>query len=239
MTSGRELVAVLEERVRSMRHGERVPSEHDIMARYEVSRSLARSALRELEARYLVRRVQGAGTFVNERLDYVISRSRKPSLHATIAEAGRTARTFVVAIGSHSAPEPLADTLNVAPGTPLVRLERMAYVDDEPTMFLQEWLAPDVILHPEVGLTVIESVEELLRGSGHDPVRAWFRATVDPPPPLAHDRLALPRGSRTWVVDSCTRDGGTGRPLMASRAWTRIDVIRIVCELDDDFRPAP
>lgn len=217
-----------------MKHGDRVPSEHEIMSRYHVSRTVARGALRDLEGRYLVRRVQGAGTFVNRRLDYVISRSRKPSLHATIAAAGRTARTFVLGIETHAAPETMAKMLQVKPGTPLVRLERLAYVDDSPTMFLQEWLPPDVILHPEVGLTVIESVEELLRGSGHEPMRAWFRATVDPPPAEVQDRLALPASSRTWVVESLTRDQRTRRPLQASRTWTRIDVVRIVCELDED-----
>ena len=59
--------------------------------RFGVGRAAARSALQELERRLLVRRVQGAGTFVNRRIDYVISRTRPPSWHATVDRGGRGA----------------------------------------------------------------------------------------------------------------------------------------------------
>jgi GntR family phosphonate transport system transcriptional regulator len=36
-----------------------------------------------------------------------------------------------------------------------------------------------------------------------------------------------------WQVDSVSRDGETGRGLMASTAWTRADAVRVVVELQD------
>jgi len=49
--------------------GTRVASEPELADRFGVGRAAARSALQELERRLLVRRVQGAGTFVNRRID--------------------------------------------------------------------------------------------------------------------------------------------------------------------------
>ena len=73
--------------------GSRVASEPELATRFGVGRAAARSALQELERRLLVRRVQGAGTFVNRRIDYVISRTRPPSWHATVTAAGAVPRS--------------------------------------------------------------------------------------------------------------------------------------------------
>ncbi|NIY62706.1 hypothetical protein SMALB_0626 [Streptomyces malaysiensis] len=68
--------------------GTRVASEAEIARRFGVGRAAARAAVQELERRFVVRRTQGSGTFVNRRIDYVISRSAPPSWSATIAAAG-------------------------------------------------------------------------------------------------------------------------------------------------------
>lgn len=73
--------------------GTRVASEPELASRFGVGRAAARSALQELERRLLVRRIQGAGTFVNRRIDYVISRNRPPSWHATVIAGGGTPRS--------------------------------------------------------------------------------------------------------------------------------------------------
>ncbi|OYN96259.1 GntR family transcriptional regulator [Enemella evansiae] len=225
----RQVAAELAEEIRTLPKGTRVPSEHQLMARFGVSRSTARSALQQLEHQYLVRRSQGAGTFVHRRLDYVISRNRRPSLHHQLDESGSRARTFVLSVRREQPPPEVRELLG---GTgPLTRLERLAYLDDEVVTFLQEWFADDVVPHLEVGMNVIDSVEELLRGLRFSPVRSWCRVTVDVPPDRVCDRLELDHGSHAWSVDSLNLDQETGRPLFVSCNWTRIDLIRFVCEL--------
>ncbi|MCQ8187078.1 GntR family transcriptional regulator [Streptomyces rugosispiralis] len=58
-------------------HGTRVAGEAEIARRFGVGRAAARAAVQELERRFVVRRTQGAGTFVNRRIDYVISPERQ------------------------------------------------------------------------------------------------------------------------------------------------------------------
>src|SRR5258708_6729216 len=75
--------------------GARVASEHEIAARFAVSRAVAGAALRELESRLLVRRIRGSGSFVNGRIDYIISADRAPAWHQAGRAAGAEPRSVV------------------------------------------------------------------------------------------------------------------------------------------------
>src|SRR6201987_4068921 len=90
------------------RPGARVASEHEIAARFAVSRAVAGAELRELESRLLVRRVRGSGTFVNGRIDYVISADRGPSYSQTVRAPGAEPRPVVRPIAAEPLPVDLA-----------------------------------------------------------------------------------------------------------------------------------
>lgn len=229
-----ELAAALAAQIRTLPAGHRLDSEHMIMKRFDVSRSTVRSALKELQDRYLVRRVQGDGTFVNQRIDYVISRSRRPSLHETIGAVGGSVHTRVASCELSPAPDDIAARLNLEPDTKLHRLTRISYINDAILGYAIEWLPVDVADNLDIGLRAIPSLDQILRGHGHDPVRAWCRIGLDFPDELIADQLELDRPSQTWVVESLTRDRITGRGLMCSMTWTRPDMIRMVLELEED-----
>lgn len=53
--------------------GVQLPGEHQLAARFGVTRAAVRSALSILESRHLIRRVRGAGTFTNRPVDHLIS----------------------------------------------------------------------------------------------------------------------------------------------------------------------
>lgn len=215
-----------------MQAGAQIPSENRIMRRFGVTRTVARSAILELEDRFLVRRTRGAGTFVNKRIDYVISHSRRPSLHQTVQDAGGDARTFLIGSGPAPVPSPVADHLGCKAGDPLMRLERICYINGLIAVYIEEWINAGVMDEIEAALPVIESVEEILRAKGNTPVRAWTRGMVDAPPETAESRLELQHGAQAWSVESLTTDRESHKPLMFSRAWSRLDVIRMVFELD-------
>jgi DNA-binding GntR family transcriptional regulator len=223
-----DLVDALAATIRRMHPGDRLPSEHQIMTRHGVTRATARAAVQELEDLFLVRRVQGTGTFVNRRIDYPISQAQAPSFHRTVEAAGATARTVLIGRGTAAVAPDLARQLEIPECTETLRLERLGYIDGLPACFFQEWFNPRAVPDLDVALRVFESVAEVFEAGGFHPVRTSSRGTVDIAPPTVCARLELPRNRQTWLVESTNTDRTTGMPLMLSRAWTRLDQVRMI-----------
>lgn len=228
----RDLAAKIAAEIQSLQPGAQIPSENRIASRFGVSRSVARQAIVELESRFLVRRVKGSGTYVNRRIDYVISQSRRPSLHQTIRDAGGEARTSLISGGLQLVPNRIADSFGCAADTLLTRLERLGRINGRKAVYFDEWINTGVMNDIQVALPVIESVEEVLRAKGHHPIRALTRGMLEVPPDHVAEHLDLAYGDQAWSVESLTNDGDTDRPLMFSSAWIRPDVVRVVFELN-------
>lgn len=66
----KQIAAYIEDQVNTnhLKPGDKVPSETELMNKFEVSRMTARSALNELVAKGLIKRIRGKGTFVNSAL---------------------------------------------------------------------------------------------------------------------------------------------------------------------------
>ncbi|MGH3981035.1 MAG: GntR family transcriptional regulator [Pseudonocardiaceae bacterium] len=217
--------------------GAKIAGEHCIGRRFGVGRAAARGALRELERRLLVRRVQGAGTFVNRRIDYTISHNRRPSWHETVAAAGGRPRSVVRGIDAVPLQEKRAAVLELPAGTPSYRLVRRSYIDDLLASWVQEWIPVEVVADLDVALHTVESLDLVLRQMGRvSPVRAWCRVSLDVPPGQVLAELQLEASQPVWQVESISRDAATGRPVMCSRAWMRADAVRVVVELGSDSR---
>lgn len=212
--------------------GWRVPSEHEISARFAVGRAAARATLQELERRLLVRRVQGLGTFVNRRIDYAISHDRRPSWHHTVAAAGARPRTVVRAIERWPLPDAPAALLGLPAGTRARMLVRQSYIDDRLASWTCEWLPDDLVADLDLAMHAVDSLDEVLRQVARvEPVRAWCRVSLDVPPSAVLVELQIESCTPLWLVESLSRDATSGRPLMCSSAWMRADAVRVVVEL--------
>jgi len=233
MLSMLDIVTALESEIERLPTGSRLPSEHQLMRRFEATRSTVRRAIEHLEQRYLVRRAHGSGTFVNRPVDYLISSQLAPSLHSTIEAAGSSARTFLIDSAVTAAPASVATRLGIAEGADAVRLVRVGYIDDDPATYAEEWIAPGVLEHVDVSLRAIESLTEVLRSSRRHPIRAWTRVSTAFAPAEVAERLELRDASQVWHLETVTRDGtSAGEQLLFSRAWMRQDRMRVVVEFE-------
>jgi DNA-binding GntR family transcriptional regulator len=220
--------------------GTRVASEPELASRFGVGRAAARSALQELERRLLVRRIRGAGTFVNRRIDYVISRSRPPSWHATVSAAGAVPRSQTKDMARISLAAEDAERLGRPPGTPTYQIIRHFFIDDLLATVTQELIPVEAVPDLDIALHSVESVDTVLRQlGGVRPVRAWCRASVDIPPAGVLRDLGIEASVPVWRIDSLSRDAGTGQVLLSSSSWTRADAVRVVVELEDAAEHAP
>lgn len=127
---GEQLQELLEEQVEASEPGQRLPSERRLAEQYGVARMTVRGVLDRLAAQGLVHRAQGQGTFVSE------ARVAQPSTLTSFTEdmraRGLRPTSIVLAQEVVPAPQAVAVRLELAPGTPLVRVERVRRGDDVP-----------------------------------------------------------------------------------------------------------
>jgi DNA-binding GntR family transcriptional regulator len=230
-----EIVDTLVDDLAGCQPGARFASEHEIAARFAVSRAVAGAALRELESRLLVRRVRGSGTFVNGRIDYVISADRAPSWHQAVRATGAEPRSTVRSVAAEKLPGGLAVRLSRPPGSPAHRIVRQGWINGMPSSWAVEWIPDDVFPDgADMAIRAVESLDQVLRQMARvEPVRAWCRVSMELPPPEVAAGLEIDRGRHVWLVESVNRDARRGLPVMTSIWWTRPDVARITVEMSN------
>ncbi|MER6530524.1 GntR family transcriptional regulator [Streptomyces sp. NPDC001508] len=212
----------------SMAAGTKLASEHELAAREGVSRDTARAALQELERRYLVRRLHGAGTFVAPGIDFLIGPDSPASWSETVRRAGATPRQEVLDLTQLDDPDPyVREKLELSSGEPVLRVTTRGFVDDVAatitTAYLPTALAPLI----EEQLALGGSHYSLLVALGYQPERDWLAAELDIVDHQTARLLELVGRPPAWHTESRLSDATSGRPLRYANGRSRPDVIRL------------
>ena len=135
-----QLSDLLREEIRRGRYGplDRLPSEHELVREYAISRITARQALVELERAGLVFRRQGRGSFV-ARPAVVQPLSRLTGLAEAMAGQGLSSVSRVLRAGSARAGSAVAARLGVDVGAPVFEVRRIRMVDAVAVSFDVSW----------------------------------------------------------------------------------------------------
>lgn len=124
--------------------GSRLPTEQELAAGYGVSRITARRALAELAETRLVARKRRVGTTVT----FVPpARPIEGSIDQAIDSLltfGRSTQVKLIELGETPARPPTSDAMGVEPGTPLVRVVRVRWLDGEPLGHLVSWVPTEL-----------------------------------------------------------------------------------------------
>ena len=128
--------------------GQPVPSENEIIEKFQVSNTTARKALHELEKEGWVTRVKGKGTFVRDNTVVRVI-NRIFGFTKNMVEAGRKPNTRL--IGFHLRDDDHTQTINGRQFTlkgPYCEIERIRYADGIPMMketrYISLGLCPDI-----------------------------------------------------------------------------------------------
>ena len=124
----------------SLKSGDRIESERELARRCGVSLMTARHAMKELEAEGLVSRRVGVGTFVAPPK---IHFNRLLSFSEQMASRGVAASSKIVGIHVTEDEFDLAARLGLAPGSRLLKLERIRYGGTDPFAFETTYLSHD------------------------------------------------------------------------------------------------
>jgi GntR family transcriptional regulator len=126
--------------------GDRVPGDLELCARLRVSRTTVRQALAELAREAWIVRQQGRGTFVAPPKLTERAVERLSGFFDDMTALGHAPVSQVLRQEVRPAGEPAAGRLKLKPGTPVVEIERLRFVEDEPvvltTTYLPRELAP-------------------------------------------------------------------------------------------------
>jgi len=160
--------------------GSRLPSEPDLAKNLGVSRATLREAMRMFETQGLIRRRQGAGTFVVGRPPVIEGGLEVLESMLTLARrTGLDVGPGPVTIENHLADEETAQALAVETGARIVRVSRTMSADSRPVAYLVDMLPEDVLRADELTSKFDGSVLDYLRQRG-DPLtisRANITAT--------------------------------------------------------------
>ncbi len=211
--------------------GDRVPGDFELCERYEVSRTVVRQALTELEYDGVIERVKGKGTFyaapkVGEGLAQSLT-----GLYEDVAARGGELVSEVRRLEVVPADQRLAAELEIGPFQPVVVLERLRIVDGQPwaltVTHVPFELAPGLIdedFTRQSLYAVLEDKYGIRLARGHRSIEAALatKSVAEP--------LGVPTGSPMLVLRSVSRDV-SGRPVESFVAFHRGDRSRFEVDL--------
>jgi GntR family transcriptional regulator len=217
--------------------GTRLPGDHELCQRYEVSRTVVRQALSELESEGVIERIKGRGTFVSPPKTAEGLVQSLTGLYEDVALRGSTLRSDVRRLARVPADTQVAAELHLDPGQPVILIERLRFVDEEPWVLtvthVPERLAPGLL---DEDLTH-QSLYALLEGKygvrlarGHRSVEATTAG------PVLARHLGIAEGAAVLALRS-TSFGPDGSPVESFVAYHRGDRSRF--EVDLVRRPQP
>jgi len=119
---------------------QKIPSEAELCEAFNVSRTVVRQAISELVAKGLLYRRKGKGTFVakpkiNESLIQNLT-----GFYEDMVARGLTPVTQVLAQKTSPASKKVAEKLGIPEGTPVIEIERLRSVNDQPIVLVTTYL---------------------------------------------------------------------------------------------------
>jgi len=222
--------------------GARMPTEAALSARFAVNRHTVRRALAMLAETGWIRTEQGRGSFVHPRpqppgreADEADGRLRYPLSRRTrfseiVGAQARAPAGRLIAHALEGAAREVAERLDLAPGTPVHRLETLHVADGVPISAATCWFPAErfprlVAVYAETG-----SLTRALADSGcPDYVRLSTRIIARPATAAESARLSIAPGATVLAKESVDGDGA-GRPIQFSRGCFAADRVEIVVE---------
>lgn len=198
----------------------RVPTEHELVSMFNVSRMTVNRALREITAKGRLRRIPGAGTFVTDARP-MSGLVEVRNIADEIRERGNRHTCDVHRLKAETANSVTADSLELSPGSPVFHSIIVHFEDGWPIQLEERYVNPNfapayleqdfTVVTPNaylMSLGPLDRVEhfvEAVRPSAA--VRRSLRIPADEPCLLLHRRTWSGRHavSRSWMTHPGSR----------------------------------
>ncbi|WP_037081231.1 GntR family transcriptional regulator [Pseudonocardia spinosispora] len=216
---------------RRLAPGDVLPGDHALCAAYDVSRTVVRQALTELEYEGVVVRVKGKGTFVAAPKTSAGLVQSLTGLFEDVAAHGGHLRSEVRDQRVVPSDAQVSADLGLRMQTPVVRVERLRFVGAEPWVLTVTHLPHELVAGLEhEDLTEQSLYAVLARDHGVEPVRGRRSVEATSAGQLLAEALGIPVGAAVLTLRSLSYDA-SGRPLETFVAHHRGDRSRFEVDL--------
>ncbi len=158
------------------KQGDIMPSEKELMETYEVSRVTVRKAMDMLMVAGLIERNRGIGTIVIKN-DHNIATSFQSSFRAVL-EMNHKKDRRLIKVSFEIPPKEVQQFFESKPDQPLLRLERVTYLDGHPVTYYETFINALTNLDEQTDFS--QSVYQALASSGYriNAVTEKIKATI-------------------------------------------------------------
>lgn len=182
----------------TLQPNQQLPTEHELCARFHLSRGTVRKAYDALASERLIRREQGKGIFVS---------APRPSLGAfqIVEGPGRLVETRKLALQLIPAPESAAGALELKPGAPLLHVVQVQMLNGQPVLHEERYLAESLcpgLLHEDIEATPLHWL--LIHKYKLPLVRVKHDIQATRASRAVAELLSIPLGAPVFFIDRLT-----------------------------------
>lgn len=156
----------LQEHIRSLieeghlQEGTHLPTEAELASQFNVSRATVREALRGLVERGLIEKRQGVGSIVtNTKIDELLP--GLASFSAEMEARGFKVTSDVLDLGCVVPPARVLNALHLPPGSEVVKVRRLRFVNEKPFLISTSYLPPEISLDEDFSGSLYELLENV------------------------------------------------------------------------------
>jgi GntR family transcriptional regulator len=137
-----QLIDILREKVQLAEWvpGDQIPGEQDLCERYQVSRTVVRQALKELEYEGVISRQKGKGTFISLPKISEGLVQKLTGFYQDMVERGLKPGTKVLHQDVIPSNDKIARFLNIKPGEKVIDIQRLRFINEEPIQLVTTYI---------------------------------------------------------------------------------------------------
>ena len=125
--------------------GYQLPAEAKLCRSFGISRTVIRQALKELEYKGLIYRKKGRGTFIAEPKIRESLVQYLTGFHQDMEAKGHRPHSKVLKQEKVLAAKKVAENLEIAEGTPVIQIDRLRFLGQEPIVLVNSYLPFDLV----------------------------------------------------------------------------------------------
>ncbi|MBO4269663.1 GntR family transcriptional regulator [Microbispora triticiradicis] len=205
---------------RGLRPGDRLPSENELIALFEVGRTSIREALKLLEQEGVIQARHGDGRYLTSQPSLDRPLTRLEGVTEMLASRGHTADNTVLDITAAEPDRHQRELLQLPAGEAVVRLERLRRHEDDALLYSVDLFPRSLIARPLDEVDWTGSLFRLLTEHGHNVAYAVAQVRAVTLDETQAERVASPRDG-AWLLLVQTHHDSAGRPLLYSEDYHR------------------